>query len=90
VLDAELIVPDERGHPSFDRVRNRAVRRNPRHIAAARAEHPACLCVFDVLWWNGQDVRSWPLVDRKVYRDRASAHMARDARHPGVDAGHAD
>jgi bifunctional non-homologous end joining protein LigD len=64
--DAELVVPDERGHPPFDRVRNRAVRRNPRQIEAARAEHPACLCVFDVLWWNGQDVRSWPLLERKV------------------------
>jgi bifunctional non-homologous end joining protein LigD len=49
VLDAELVVPDERGHPSFDRVRNRALRRNSRQIQAARAEHAACLCVFDVL-----------------------------------------
>jgi hypothetical protein len=24
------------------------------------------LCVFDVLWWRGQDVRSWSLVERKV------------------------
>ena len=48
-IDAELVVPDERGHPSFEHVRRRALMRQPHSIAVAAGRHPAALCVFDVL-----------------------------------------
>src|SRR2546421_7906288 len=65
VLDAELVVPDERGHPSFERTRRRAVMRRRHSIVTAAADMPAALCVFDVLVANGHDVRALPLGERK-------------------------
>jgi bifunctional non-homologous end joining protein LigD len=49
VLDGELVVPDARGHPSFEGVRRRALMRRPAAIAAAVGKTPAALHVFDVL-----------------------------------------
>ncbi|TMG95246.1 MAG: DNA ligase, partial [Betaproteobacteria bacterium] len=40
-LDAELVVPDERGHPSFERTRRRGVVRRRHSIITAAAETPA-------------------------------------------------
>jgi hypothetical protein len=44
-LDAELVVPDDRGYPSFERLRRRAVMRQAHSIAAAvgRRRRP-CAC----------------------------------------------
>ena len=66
VLDAELVVPDGRGHPSFESTRRRAVMRRRSSIITAAAETPAALCVFDVLIVDGRDVRALPLVERKA------------------------
>jgi bifunctional non-homologous end joining protein LigD len=66
VLDAELVVPDGRGHPSFESTRRRAVMRRRSSIITAAAETPAALCVFDVLIVNRRDVRALPLVERKA------------------------
>ncbi len=65
VLDAELVVPGDTGRHSFQRVKGRASRRTPKSIATGRATMPAVLCAFDVLWFDGRDVRGEPLVDRK-------------------------
>ena len=66
VHDAELVVPDGRGHPSFESTRRRAVMRRRSSIITAAAETPAALCVFDVLIVDGRDVRALPLVERKA------------------------
>ena len=58
--DAELVVPDERGHPSFEATRRRAVMRRKSSIDIAAVEMPAALCVFDVLVADGCDVRALP------------------------------
>jgi len=41
VLDGELVVPDERGHPSFEGVRRRGVMKLQSSIAAAARSSPA-------------------------------------------------
>ena len=64
-LDGELVVSDQRGHPSFERTRRSAVMRRRHSIVAAAADMPAVLCVFDVLVANGCDVRALPLGERK-------------------------
>jgi bifunctional non-homologous end joining protein LigD len=65
VLDAELVVSDERGHPSFERLRRRSVMTRPMRIADAAGVEPAILCVFDLLSIDGEDLRPLPLLDRK-------------------------
>ena len=65
-MDAELVVPDERGHPAFEATRRRAVMRRRSSIDIAAAKTPAALCVFDVLLAGGRDVRALPLGKRKA------------------------
>lgn len=66
VLDGELVICDERGHPQWDRLRNRSVRRNEESIRSAAAEDPAAIFAFDMLWLDGEDYRGFPLVVRKA------------------------
>ncbi len=44
VLDCELVVPDERGHPDFETVRRRSLLQRPALVDSAEAETPATLC----------------------------------------------
>ena len=66
-LEAELVVRDERGHPSFEQVRRRALMRRQVTIAGAASETPAALCVFDVLSIGPRDLRSMPQAKRKEH-----------------------
>ncbi len=65
VLDCELVVPDERGHPDFEEVRRRSLIQRRALIDSAAAETPATLCPFDLLARDDEDLRSLPLVERK-------------------------
>ncbi len=65
VLDGEIVVTDERGHPSFQRLQRRALLNNPAEIAQAAATLPALYFVFDLLGVEGHDVRPLPLLERK-------------------------
>jgi bifunctional non-homologous end joining protein LigD len=65
VLDAELVVPDSKGRPSFDRVRRRAVMKLTKTIVDAVVKAPAALCLFDVLYAKNSDVRVLPLSERR-------------------------
>jgi len=51
VLDGEIVCLDENGHSQFNRLMYR--RGNPYFYA------------FDLLWLNGEDLRGWPLLNRK-------------------------
>ena len=66
VIDGELVATDERGFPSFERLRRRAVMKLPKSIAAAVPEAPAAICAFDVLFARGRDVRQLPLTERRA------------------------
>ena len=65
VLDAELVVPDEAGKPSFERTLLRSRMDDPDAIAVAARTSPARLVVFDVMTAYGADVRESPLMARK-------------------------
>jgi len=65
VLDGEVVVLDDRGRPSFQRLQERLRLRRPSEIAHGRVALPATLFVFDLLACGGFDLRSLPLRQRK-------------------------
>jgi len=66
ILDGELVVLNDSGHPSFSRLHARAKLSSPREIKRAAIENPATLYVFDLLAFDGYDMRPLPLVKRKA------------------------
>jgi bifunctional non-homologous end joining protein LigD len=65
ILDGEVVVHDENGLPSFQRLQQRGRLANPRQIATRAIELPAILYTFDLPALEGRDLRRLPLVDRK-------------------------
>ncbi|HEX8763180.1 MAG TPA: DNA ligase D [Candidatus Saccharimonadales bacterium] len=55
ILDGEIAVTDSEGRPHFELLQN------------WRRDHGGVLhyYVFDILWYNGRDVRTMPLIERK-------------------------
>src|SRR5216110_2722785 len=70
ILDAELVVPDEAGRPSFQRLQNRAKVSRALEVRRAAVESPAVLYVFDLLAFEGYDLRPLPLERRKALLER--------------------
>ena len=66
VVDGELVVLDPRGHPSFQRLQNRAQLRGARDIRRAAVDNPASYYVFDLMALEGYDLRGLPLERRKA------------------------
>src|SRR6266700_761941 len=66
ILDGEIVVLDDVGHPSFNRLQNRARLSGLPLIKRAAVETPATFYVFDLLAFEGYDVRPLPLVKRKA------------------------
>ncbi|HXI34819.1 MAG TPA: DNA ligase D [Gemmatimonadales bacterium] len=66
VVDGELVVLDPRGHPSFQRLQNRAQLRGAREIRRAAVDSPASYFVFDLMALEGYDLRGLPLERRKA------------------------
>ena len=65
VLDAELVVPDENGRPSFQALQKRARVSRSLDIRRAAAGSPAILYGFDLLGFEDRDLRGLPLLERK-------------------------
>ena len=65
VLDGEIVVLDEEGRPSFQRLQQRAQQRRKPDIERGALELPVTYCVFDLLGFEGYDLRPLPLVERK-------------------------
>jgi bifunctional non-homologous end joining protein LigD len=70
ILDGELVVPDDAGRPSFQRLQNRAKVSRALEVRRAAVETPAVLYVFDLLAFEGYDLRPLPLVKRKAILER--------------------
>src|SRR6266571_2436650 len=70
ILDGELVVPDEAGRPSFQRLQNRAKVSRALEVRRAAVETPAVLYVFDLLAFAGFDLRPLPLERRKSLLER--------------------
>ena len=65
VLDGEVTVLDESGHPSFSRLQKRGRLSRAPDIAAAAVQLPATYFCFDLLAFDGFDLRPLPVTDRK-------------------------
>lgn len=64
ILDGELVVLNESGHPSFNKLQARA-KLGAREAKRAAIDSPATLYVFDLLAFGGYDLRRLPLSKRK-------------------------
>jgi bifunctional non-homologous end joining protein LigD len=64
ILDGELVVTNESGHPSFSMLQARA-KLGAREAKRASIESPGTLYVFDLLAFAGYDLRKLPLLKRK-------------------------
>jgi bifunctional non-homologous end joining protein LigD len=65
VLDGEIVVLDEEGRPSFQRLQRRAQQRRTADVQRAALEMPATYYAFDLLGFEGFDLRPLPLAERK-------------------------
>ncbi len=65
VLDGEVVVLDEEGKPSFQRLQQRVQLRRRHDVARASVRLPATLFAFDLLAFGDRDLRGLPLRRRK-------------------------
>ncbi|HVH68210.1 MAG TPA: DNA ligase D [Gemmatimonadales bacterium] len=75
ILDAELVVPDDAGRPSFQRLQNRAKVSRALEVRRAAVETPALLYLFDLLAFGGYDLRPLPHEQRKALLERLVPHV---------------
>ena len=66
LIDGEVVTLDDKGHPNFQRLQQRARLRRPIDIRRAAVESPATLYAFDLPSLEGYDLRTLPLVERKA------------------------
>jgi bifunctional non-homologous end joining protein LigD len=66
LLDTEVVVHDESGRPVFNRLQQRTQLQRPADIARAAVEYPAVVHAFDLLSFEGRDLRPLPLIARKT------------------------
>jgi bifunctional non-homologous end joining protein LigD len=66
ILDAEVVVLDDDSKPSFSRLQKRTQLVRKMDIDRASISYPATLYVFDLLAFEGFDLRGLPLVERKA------------------------
>lgn len=65
ILDGEIAVLDENGRSSFELIQPRIHQTDPNSIAHLARKTPVKLFLFDLVYWNGYDLRNVPLLDRK-------------------------
>lgn len=70
VLDGEVVVLDETGRPSFQRLQRRGRLTREPDIARAAVALQATYFAFDLLACEGLDLRDLPLVERKQFLRR--------------------
>jgi bifunctional non-homologous end joining protein LigD len=66
IIDAEAVVLDARGLPSFALLQKRGRLTRRADVARAALELPASIYAFDLLAFDGFDLRALPLVERKA------------------------
>lgn len=62
ILDGEIIVTDQQGKPDFEAMMER--------FQSKKSELTIQYCVFDLLYYNGQNVTHLPLYERKELLDK--------------------
>ncbi|HSJ08479.1 MAG TPA: DNA polymerase ligase N-terminal domain-containing protein, partial [Longimicrobiales bacterium] len=66
IIDGEIVVHDDAGRPSFQRLQKRARLTRAPDIRRAAAELPASMYAFDFIAFADYDLRTLPLVQRKL------------------------
>lgn len=82
ILDGELIIVDENGHPDFEEVKRRSLMTRTLAIERAAALRPAVYVAFDVLYDTETEIIHLPLIERKailadIVGDNAQISVAR-------------
>jgi len=65
-VDGELIVTDANGRSDFSLLQ---------HVREQGRDEELQFCAFDLLYWNGEDLRDLPLTQRKARLDAAFARL---------------
>jgi len=65
ILDGEIAAIDERGRPRFERIQPRIMATDAGAIDRLAKSNPVVYFAFDLLYLNGNDLRSVPLRDRR-------------------------
>jgi bifunctional non-homologous end joining protein LigD len=66
VIDGEVVVSDDEGRPVFQRLQKRSQLQRAADVTRAALEYPATYYAFDLLAFDGLDLRGLPLVTRKA------------------------
>ncbi|SFE91907.1 DNA ligase-1 [Bacillus sp. OV194] len=69
VLDGELILTDQRGHPDFEAIMSRFQIASQDRIHRSSTRCPVHFCAFDILYYEGLSVMNLPLSERKKLLD---------------------
>jgi bifunctional non-homologous end joining protein LigD len=65
IVDGEIVVLDEEGHPDFQNHQKRMNVDSNKDIQVLSEQIPATYYLFDVLYVDGQSIQSLPFVDRR-------------------------
>lgn len=71
ILDGEYICLDSEGKPDFPQVQRRSLMTNPFKIELAARKSPVSFVAYDILYYDSQDVKGRPLMERKTLLDKA-------------------
>jgi bifunctional non-homologous end joining protein LigD len=64
IVDGEIVAMDDRGRPDFGALQNRMHRTGP-EVPKMAAAKPVTYLVFDLLAWDGEDLRDRPYAERR-------------------------
>ncbi len=71
IVDGEIVCLDDRGQSSFRALQQRFHITDAAEVRRRRKAFPAYIYLFDILYFDGEDVRSQPLEKRKKILKRA-------------------
>lgn len=80
VFDAEMLSFDANGQPLFSRIHRRDAQSSATKAAQLAKTLPATLMVFDLLFFEGDDLRALPLTARRAILNTESKRFGNDPR----------
>ncbi len=79
VLDGEIVVYDNRGHPSFHNVLVRETVKNKRNLQYYLKSYPVEYMLFDILMYNGEQLTRTALQERKHILEQVTAPVIQNS-----------
>lgn len=70
ILDGEIVALDERGRPRFQLLQPRRGRKHTSEISRLARRSAIVYYIFDLLYYDGFDLMSCPLIERKALLER--------------------